>query len=840
LGDDDFAVREEATAWLWKVGKAAEAALTTAAESDDREVAIRAKDVLDRVRLGITPNSPSDLLQLVLGFQRGNIDHKRTVLAQLRQRQQQSAIFLLIRNETDEAVRKQLAREFVTDGRKVAIDMIAAGDLAGAEDILDWTAGFDESTRAQRDYAVYLHLTGRLEAKLAKLQDQGEYRRDSNTARLLATGLQIQGQLREALDVAIIAHDKALQNDILFRLEDWASLARPEQLPDGQEVEKIGAKAAYQQWAGNNAGYEAAVAELVALPQRNNNEAWLVAEVLLCNGRWEEALTILRKWDPLSAVHLLVAQLKFREALTLAGLDDPKQAATWYRERAKVVAANNQQAWQHFNLGLRISRVLRDIGEDEAATELLAAAAEVPADPDGLRAYNVFVEELRQGRREQAIQRAAPLMSIESRAGSVMQELFGNRAAGSLQWWRILRELTPSDEPVQTLQRVQALFDPARDWPLADTTPSELATKAEASVAALPPAQQVARLWAIAELGVVRKDKKLALSYLNKCADVKGAPVVVPLQWIGDLLAEDNAWTEAAAAYGRAWEQDKTLALPLYLQGRALIKAGKKEEGERLTRLATLLPLADSVRRRQLAEDLAQRGLTQEATEQRELVVRFGAAGTWAGNDDWHFRDAARLIGDGVETTDPFRSAVLWQRVLFGVIRANSFYYERGDYARMYYAVHKSRGRGFLAAGKTEQGLKELALAMAARPGDVPVVEQVTPVLIAAGQKDAAEKLFADVFKQYEELCREFPSSPRFHNELAWLAARNDRRLDEGLTHAQECVRLRPDAPGYVDTLAEVHFHRGDREKAVELAKQNLAREPNNKHFQEQLKRFEE
>jgi hypothetical protein len=840
LGDDEFSVREQASAFLWKAGKSAQAALEAAADSDDREVAIRAKEVLDRVKLGITPDSPPELIHLVFSFQRGAIDHKRTVLAQLRQKQQQTTMFTLIRNEPDEAVRKQLAREFVMDSRRVVIDLVAAGDVSGAEEMLSWTASFDESTRSQRDYAAFLYLNGRMEQKISALREAGNFQREPNAARLLATGLQIQGELRDALEIANTAGDKALQNDILYRLEDWAALAKAEQLPDGQAVEKLGAKAAYLQWAGDAAGYEAAVAEIVALPQANADQAWLVAEVLLCNGRWAEAGTILRKWDPNAALQLLVAQLKFREALTLAGVDDPKQAAAWYSERAKAVAANNQQAWQHFNLGLRVSRLLRDLGEEDAATELLAAVAAVPADPDGLRAYNVFVEELRQGRREQAVRRAAPLMSMESRASGVAQELFGNRAAGALQWWRVLREQSPTEDAMKTLQRLQVLFDPARDWPLPETPLEQFAAQAAAGVPALPPAQQVARLLAVAELAVVRKEKNLALVYLEKCAEVAGAPVnVTPLQWIGDLLAEDESWSAAAAAYGRAWNRDKTLALPLYLRGRALVKAGDKEEGERLQRLASLLPLADPVRRRQLAEDLAQRGLTKEASQQRELVVRFGAAGTWAGNDDWHFRDAARLIGDSVETTDPFRSAVLWQRVLFGVIRANSFYHERGDYARMFYAVHKSRARGLLGASKPTEALSELALATAARPGDIPMVEQLTPFLIAAGQKEAAEKLFADAFTAYEEICREFPQSAKYRNELAWLAARNDRRLDDALAHAQEAVRLRPDALNHVDTLAEVHFRRGDRDKAKELAKQNLMKEPNNKHFQEQLRRFE-
>lgn len=59
-------------------------------------------------------------------------------------------------------------------------------------------------------------------------------------------------------------------------------------------------------------------------------------------------------------------------------------------------------------------------------------------------------------------------------------------------------------------------------------------------------------------------------------------------------------------------------------------------------------------------------------------------------------------------------------------------------------------------------------------------------------------------------------------NTYAWLAANTDRQLDKALKYAEEAVRQRPDSPGIQDTLATVHFARGDYEKAFEIQNQAM------------------
>jgi len=75
-------------------------------------------------------------------------------------------------------------------------------------------------------------------------------------------------------------------------------------------------------------------------------------------------------------------------------------------------------------------------------------------------------------------------------------------------------------------------------------------------------------------------------------------------------------------------------------------------------------------------------------------------------------------------------------------------------------------------------------------------------------------------------------------NGLAWTCATNDVYLDEALQAAERAVALEPKNTGIMDTLAEVHFRRGDAARAVEVESKALALEPQNNYLTEQLNRF--
>ena len=83
LAHSSFRVRQDAMKRLWSIGEAAEPALKRALKSHDREVRARAEWVLDRVQLGITPDSPRDILGALVRFREGSITEKQAVLQEL-------------------------------------------------------------------------------------------------------------------------------------------------------------------------------------------------------------------------------------------------------------------------------------------------------------------------------------------------------------------------------------------------------------------------------------------------------------------------------------------------------------------------------------------------------------------------------------------------------------------------------------------------------------------------------------------------------------------------------------------------------------------------------------
>jgi predicted Zn-dependent protease len=89
-----------------------------------------------------------------------------------------------------------------------------------------------------------------------------------------------------------------------------------------------------------------------------------------------------------------------------------------------------------------------------------------------------------------------------------------------------------------------------------------------------------------------------------------------------------------------------------------------------------------------------------------------------------------------------------------------------------------------------------------------------------------------------QALCKTYPNSARFSNAAAWISASCKRNLEAALVQAEHTLKLAPDNPSYLDTLAEVHFAQGNTAQAVTIQRRvvELAPLP---LFRERLARFE-
>jgi tetratricopeptide (TPR) repeat protein len=113
-----------------------------------------------------------------------------------------------------------------------------------------------------------------------------------------------------------------------------------------------------------------------------------------------------------------------------------------------------------------------------------------------------------------------------------------------------------------------------------------------------------------------------------------------------------------------------------------------------------------------------------------------------------------------------------------------------------------------------------------------------TPALDALGEHAKADDLFNSVYNKLDTICKKYPKSKSYLNDLAWMSACCSRRLDDALAASQAAVALDPTDYQMLDTLAEVHFRRGERDTAIatETHAMALSKDP---YLQRQLKRFQ-
>jgi tetratricopeptide (TPR) repeat protein len=306
-----------------------------------------------------------------------------------------------------------------------------------------------------------------------------------------------------------------------------------------------------------------------------------------------------------------------------------------------------------------------------------------------------------------------------------------------------------------------------------------------------------------------------------------------PFLLLADLCAGDKEWAEAARWYRRAWQQEPRDPWPFYAHGRALIQAGQEKEGRRCLELAPLLPLGDTKLRCQFARHLLEAGERDATLREDNLALKLGTREEPSDNTVAlvHLARAATIKGD-------FRAAAAYhERVRLVNLDWNLGRVRTGLYLVLSHRVHHQQARAALTAGRLEDARKEIRLCQTLLPGNIDLPIAVVPELEAKGLKKDADQLFQSVFDVHAGLCADYPRCDWAHHNLAWLAVRCGRRLDTALEHARTAAGLAPKNPLYLDTLAEVYFQRGDKEKSGELLKKCVELEPSTVYFRKQLQR---
>jgi hypothetical protein len=817
LGDNDFATREKAARKLWAAGEAAEPALRQAANSEDPEVKRRAGDILEKFKWGVYPDTPKDVLNLILNYQAANTPaDKINLIGQLLKAGPfgRKALARIAAAEPDEDVRGQVFERITRE----LPELVAQGDLEAVQPLVE--AGLHSGAVGPSYYAAFWLLRGKLDDRIAffeGLAHDKDEERQKKTNEVLVFLYRAKGDLAGARRAAERAKSPELVEATLYEAADWKALARlPELSHANRDVEKWGYRAAYHRLAGNAKGMGDALAEVRKIAEKDPDKetmSFVAAKIFFLNDRPDEGLELLAQSDrPDLRFEILVAQLKYGEALAMV-------------EAARKAESKHLAALQRLQ-----ARTLYFLGEKDRAKKIFAEqAAAIGPGVDTDKFEDLIDAEVRVGLRDLASEHCARLLALvkpeeePAKVRNLLAKLFPDDTDDAVVLWSLLRRAQPDAAPAQAMAKVRRLLQ--GKLPAAEV--KELLAKAEQG-AGVAPSEVLHVPVALANAAHSAGLEELARATLLR-ADTQKA-----LLRLGDLLAEKKEWAAAEKRYRQAWDKEHSNPLPLYLAGWALVEGGKVEEGKKLQEQAHWLPLADETVRDTFLHQLARRGhnagLLREADLQRHV----------SRPESFYFGAALRYLALDGMAHKRYRQAADYQELsTLRCLSPGINFVQAGAYVGVPALIHRLRAHALLAAGKPEDAFKEVALAQAGLPGNLDAAIQLVPELEKQGLAKQADRVFAQTLAVYEKACKEYPRCDWLHNSAAWLSACCRRNLDGALEHAKKAVELAPDSPGHLDTLAEVYFQRGDKARAVQLQKKVIEMDPKKPYYRKQLRRLE-
>jgi tetratricopeptide (TPR) repeat protein len=819
LGDNDFTAREKASRNLWAAGEVAEAALREAAASDDAEVKRRASDILEKFKWGIYPDTPKDVLNLIISYQAANAaGEKVNLIGQLLKAGPfgRKALARIAAAEPDDHLRSEVFARISKD----LPELISRGDLDTVGALVE--AGVHSGAMGPAYYAAFWLLRGKLDERIAffeSLAKDKDEERQRKSNEVLAYLYRASGDLVAARRAAAKANRDDLVEALMFEAGDWKGLAAlPEPNKTNPGIEKWGYRAAYLRLAGNAKGADEALAEVRKIAEMDPDKeimAFFAAKIFFLNDRITEALDLLNRSDkpgPGVRFEVLCAQLRYTEAMEM------------------VEAARKTSSKHLSNLERLQARTLYFLGEKDKALAIFARqAADIKEGIDPERFEDLVDAEQRVGLEKQALEHCAQLLGLVKeneplKVRGLLAKAFPNQSDTAVVWWMVLRQANPTQPRTQTILRLSDLL--AGKLPAKEV--EDLVTKAQLGVPALSPTEKVNLPVALAEGASAVGLEDLARSVLQKSGS---APSLIRL---GDLLAQKKEWDKAAERYLQAWEQGRSDPLPLFLAGRCLGRAGKKEEGKKFMEQSHWLPLGDEMVRDAFLHELLKRRLDSAAGREADLQKRVSRP------ESYFYGAALRQVALAAHNRKEYLPAAEAQeQSVLRCLKPGVSFVQPAAYAGVPAMIHRLRAEGLLASGQTEQARKEIALARAGLPGNIDLAIRVVPELEKRGLMKDADHVFAETVAVYEKACKEYPRCPYLHNSIAWVSACCRRQLDSALEHARKAIDLAPKTAGYLDTLAEVHFQRGENKQAVAAQKKVIELDPKKPYYRNQLRRLE-
>lgn len=821
LSDESYAVREKATRELWALGDKALPELQKALEGNDPEAAVRARELIRKIELGILPDSSSKIVALVMRYDRGGVEEKRTVINELKRERafrQILKLYALEKNAETLAMLEEAVRGVAVDAAR---DCLASEppDIAGAFAYLDMAR--PEAPELMAKAALH-RANGTLEGELKKAgQLDGEQGHLWRYA-LLA----VAGKLPEAAAEA----EKAGLEQASARLQllagdplPWLKVAGP----SPQVIPAAGLQSyrefAIRTWEGQPVPAE--LGRTLRRQARGGDQEDQAKELrlLFLTADLTEAEKRLAELDPCAAFYYFEATERVEDALKALGLDPAApDYKGWAAKRFRTLPDDDSEGTEVGELAalayfLEHRGLLKELDDVfvEPLVELSRANQEI---------YISTINRLFRGPFTRvSISTVRPVLKSaalfagddEVRWGMVVANLF-DFIEDPDRLWSWIATLDPKLERPERLEWLCRIFGFLPDVQGDRDRFLELAWKA---IGKEEPGVRRPMVELMAAIDDMMQDKENTLRCIEA---LEMNDNVFMLRQKGQALASLGRWKDAAATWLKVVEMSPAEALDRVHVSICLRRAGESEAADRQEKQADMLALG-------------------EVQVQFACGDAFGVAGDFARAARWwqrsaaectrgtaYFQDVLSRLVDHAQATGDWRAMAAFSEALafYQAASGNGSYRIQPTFA-MATALQSRMDSGLALAFSRLGKDRDAALGEIERWSALPYAENAMADHFFAPMREAGlaklhDKIFERMWIGVTKRVQQFPDCDNSRNSAAWLASRANRRLGEAEGYLEKALERSPRQAAYLDTMAEIQFAKGDRKKAVELSTRSL------------------
>ncbi|MCW1886386.1 hypothetical protein OKA04_16735 [Luteolibacter flavescens] len=822
LSDESYAVREKATRELWALGDKALPDLERAMESKDPEAAVRARELVRKIQLGILPDSSPKIVAEVMRYDRGSVDEKRAAIAELKRQRafrQILKLYALEKNTDTLAMLEETVRGVAVEAARDCLSS-EQPDLAGAFAYLDMAR--PESPELMAKAALH-RATGTLDQELEKAKNlEGEAGSLWRYALLACAG-----RLPEAAEEA----EKAGLEQAAARLHllsgdplPWLHTAGP--------APQMQAAAGFQRYRE----FAILTAEGKPIPPEIGRELRRQARggdvedqskelrLLFLTGDVAEAEKRLVELDPCAAFYYFEATERIEEALKALGLDPEKpDYKGWAAKRFRTLPDEDSEGTEVGELA-----TLGYFLEHRGLTAELDDAFLAPLLELSQADQEIYIGTLNRLFRGpftyvNSIATVQPVLkSVAQFAGD--DEVRWGLAVSNLfdflddpdRLWSWTARLDPTLDHTERLEWMCRIFD------LLPDTKGDRARFIDLSWKAIEKEEAGARR-PMVELMTSLDDHLGDKENTLRCIEaLELNDNIYMLRQKGRAQATLGKWKDAAATWMKVVETEPSQAVDRIRASICLRLSGDVEAADAQEKRAEMLALGEVQTQFGCADELAVAGDFERASR---WWMRAGAECTRGAA---YFPDLMPRLADDAQARGDWRMmAALSEAQAFSQASASGGNYRISPTFSMSASLQARIDAGVARAMANLQKDRAAASAEIERWAALPYAENaMADHFFAAMRVEGLTKLHDDIFQRMwtsvTKRIEQFPECDNSRNSAAWLASRASRNLDEAEAFLTKALERHPLQAAYLDTMAEVEFARGDREKAVEFSTRSL------------------